>query len=177
MGAYTITTIKRLTATKGDLVRPACTLTLMLAASGSCLAQSSLDLYGTVDASLRGREALGGGWAAPLRLEGGIKADTGAQAKSGRLFERQAWTGLETPYGTVMAGRQPPLLSDALIPVDRLGKRYASFNPNINVAGLSTTAYAEADYTTWRGNAAGATAGIANARHGSGLTLGLMQKF
>lgn len=155
-------------------MRPACTLTLMLAASGSCLAQTSLDLYGTVDASLRstsglgaanaptpsgqtsaissgvdntsrwglrGREALGGGWAALLRLEGGINADTGAQAKGDRLFDRQAWTGLETPYGAVMAGRQPTLLSDALIPVDPLGKRYASFNPNINVAGLSNTAF------------------------------------
>jgi hypothetical protein len=40
-----------------------------------------------------------------------------------------------------------------------------------------TTAYAEADYTTWRGDAAGLTGTRANNRHGSGVTLGLMQKF
>jgi hypothetical protein len=36
-----------------------------------------------------------------------------------------------------------------------------------------TTAYVEADYTVWRGDAAGRL----NDRHGTGLTLGLMQKF
>jgi hypothetical protein len=40
-----------------------------------------------------------------------------------------------------------------------------------------TTAYAEADYTTWRGDAAGLTGTSPNDRHSSGLTLGLMQKF
>nr|WP_260048717.1 porin [Pseudoduganella aquatica] len=89
----------------------------------------------------KGKETLGGGWAALLRLEGGINADTGASAKSDRLFDRLAWVGLESPYGTLAAGRQTNLLSDALIPVDPLGKRYASFNPNINVAGLSNTAF------------------------------------
>ncbi|NVM74487.1 putative porin [Duganella sp. SG902] len=90
---------------------------------------------------LRGREALGGGWAALVRLEGGVNADTGASAKSDRLFDRQAWAGLETPYGTLAAGRQTNLLSDALISVDPLGKRDASFNPNVNIAGLSNTAF------------------------------------
>ena len=90
---------------------------------------------------LRGREALGDGWAALVRLEGGINADTGASAKSDRLFDRLAWAGLDTPYGTLAAGRQTNLLSDALISVDPLGKRDASFNPNVNVAGLSNTAF------------------------------------
>jgi hypothetical protein len=40
-----------------------------------------------------------------------------------------------------------------------------------------TTAYVEADYTVWRGDAAGRTGSRPNDRHGSGLTLGLMQKF
>ncbi len=155
-------------------MRHSCTLTALLMASGHCLAQSSIDLYGIVDASVRstwdlgannaptppgrtravssgvnqtsrwglkGKEALGGGWAAVLRLEGGINADTGASAKSDRLFDRLAWVGLESPYGTVAAGRQTNLLSDALIAVDPIGKRYAAFNPNINIAGLSNTAF------------------------------------
>lgn len=154
-------------------MRHSCALTVLLAASGSCLAQGSVDLYGIVDAGLRaasglgannsptpsglaavssgidntsrwgikGQEKLGNGWTAQFRLEGGINVDTGGQAKADRLFDRQAWAGLETPYGTLAAGRQTNLLSDALIPVDPIGKRYASFNPNINVAGLSNTVY------------------------------------
>lgn len=155
-------------------MRHSCAFTVLLAASASCLAQGSVDLYGIIDAGLRatngltasnapapagnttavnsgidqtsrwgfkGREALGNGWAAQFRLEGGINADTGSQAKGDRLFDRLAWAGLDTPYGTLAAGRQTNLLSDALIPVDPLGKRYASFNPNINVAALSNTAF------------------------------------
>jgi len=90
---------------------------------------------------IRGQEDLGGGWKAVFRLEGGMNADTGTQAKGDRLFDRLAWAGLETPYGQLAVGRQTNLISDALIPVDPIGKRDASFNPNINVAGLSNTAY------------------------------------
>lgn len=143
-------------------------------ASASCVAQTSVNLFGIADVGVRsgsglsagnapaasgsttsvasgvdytsrwgikGQEDLGGGWKAVLMLEGGINADTGASAKSDRLFDRQAWVGLASPYGTLMLGRQPSLISDALASVDPLGKRYASFNPNINVAGLSNTAY------------------------------------
>ena len=90
---------------------------------------------------IRGQESLGAGWKALLRLEGGINADTGTAAKSDRLFDRQAWVGLDSPYGTLALGRQPSLLSDALLAVDPLGKRFASFNPNINIAGLSNTKF------------------------------------
>jgi predicted porin len=155
-------------------VRHPSVLTALLIASGPCLAQSSVSLYGIVDAGvrslhglaanntplpsgattslssgvdntsrwgIRGQESLGGGWNALLRLEGGINADSGTQAKGDRLFDRQAWVGLEGPWGSVALGRQPTLLSDALLPVDPLGKRFASFNPNINVAGLSNTKF------------------------------------
>lgn len=90
---------------------------------------------------IKGREALAGGWSAVFRLEGGFNADTGTQAKGDRLFDRQAWAGLDSPYGQLALGRQPNLLSDALVTVDPLGKRFAGFNPNINVAGLSNTAF------------------------------------
>lgn len=149
-------------------------LTALLVSSGTCLAQSSIDLYGIVDAGVRttsglgagnaptpsghttavgsgidntsrwgikGQESLGGGWKALLDLEGGINVDTGTSAKSDRLFDRDAWVGLASPFGTLAAGRQPNLLSDALLPVDPLGKRFASFNPNVNVAGLSNTKF------------------------------------
>jgi predicted porin len=155
-------------------VRHVCTFAALLMGSAACPAQTGINLYGIVDAGLRGtsglgannapsapgpttavssginetsrwglrgREELGGGWATLLRLEGGLNADTGATAKSDRLFDRLAWLGLETPYGTLAAGRQTNLLSDALIPVDPLAKRDASFNPNVNIAGLSNTAF------------------------------------
>ena len=155
-------------------MRHSCAFTALLVASGTCLAQTSVNLYGIVDVGLRaadglgannaptasghttavnsgidntsrwgikGQEALGGGWKAVFRLEGGINADTGAQAKSDRLFDRLAWAGLDTPYGQLSLGRQPNLLSDALVAVDPLGKRFAAFNPNVNVAGLSNTAF------------------------------------
>lgn len=100
---------------------------------------------------IRGQESLGGGWKAVYRLESGINADTGAQAKSDRLFDRQAWAGLESPYGTLALGRQPNLISDALLPVDPIGKRFASFNPNINIAGLSNTKFGTHAFETQYG--------------------------
>lgn len=149
-------------------------LTALLISSGTCFAQTSVDLYGIVDVGLRstdglnagnaptppghtaavssgidntsrwgikGQESLGGGWKALFRLEGGINVDTGTSAKSDRLFDRLAFAGLDSPYGQLTAGRQTNLLSDALITVDPLGKRFASFNPNVNVAGLSNTKF------------------------------------
>jgi predicted porin len=158
----------------GDNVRQSCVLTVLLAASGPCLAQTSVEPYGIIDVGLRsqdglsannipalpgytnsvssgvdntsrwgikGQESLGGGWHALFRLEGGINADTGTSAKGDRLFDRMSWVGLDSPYGTVAVGRQANLISDALLPVDPLGKRFASFNPNVNVAGLSNTKF------------------------------------
>ena len=143
-------------------MRHLCFFTALLLPGAACVGQTSVDLYGIADVGLRagteptsvasgvdstsrwgikGRESLGGGWQALFRLEGGINADTGASAKRDRLFDRQAWAGLDSPYGLLAFGRQPNLISDALVPVDPLGKRDASFNPNINVAGLSNTAF------------------------------------
>ncbi|MGX9734071.1 porin [Janthinobacterium aestuarii] len=90
---------------------------------------------------LRGHEDLGGGWQALYRLEGGLNLDTGSAAKSDKLFDRQAWVGLKSPLGSVTLGRQATLLADAIAPVDPLGIRYASFNPNVNITGLSNTAF------------------------------------
>jgi predicted porin len=156
----------------------------LLVSSGACLAQSSVDLYGTADVGLRvtsglsgnnaptppghmtavssgidntslwgikGQESLAAGWKALFRLEGGINMDTGAAAKSDRLFDRQAWVGLDSSYGTLALGRQANLISDALVPVDPIGKRFAGFNPNINVAGLSNTAFGTHAFKTQYG--------------------------
>ncbi len=165
-------------------MRHSSVLTALLIASTPCLAQSGVNLYGTIDASLRssnglsssntplsngnatsvgsgvdntsvwgirGQESLGDGWKAVFRLEGGINVDTGAQAKSDRLFDRIALVGLESPYGGLALGRQPTLISDALLTVDPLGKRFASFNPNINITGLSNTKFGTHAFETQYG--------------------------
>ncbi|GAA5233781.1 porin [Verticiella sediminum] len=55
---------------------------------------------------LRGTEDLGNGYAAIFTLENGFSLGNGAARQSGRLFGRQAFAGLRTPYGTLTMGRQ-----------------------------------------------------------------------
>jgi predicted porin len=55
---------------------------------------------------LRGAEALGAGLRAVFTLEAGFNPDDGALSNGGRPWGRQAWVGLESPLGTVQAGRQ-----------------------------------------------------------------------
>ncbi len=55
---------------------------------------------------VRGAEALGGGYEARFTVELGANADTGTAADSSRLFDRQAWVGVNTPVGEFRAGRQ-----------------------------------------------------------------------
>ncbi len=113
-----------------------------LALSGHANAQSSITLYGLMDAGvtytnnvttssghgattqlssgvsqgdrwgLMGREDLGGGVHAIFRLESGFQLSNGALASSGTLFGREASVGLEGPLGTVKIGRQYDLIGD-----------------------------------------------------------------
>lgn len=108
----------------------------VLAASGAAMAQSSVTLYGIADAfvgssktevgnapsqrqttlstsgvngsrwGLKGSEDLGGGMKAIFTLESGFNLDTGAQKTPGSLFDRQAYVGLQSGFGTVSVGRQ-----------------------------------------------------------------------
>lgn len=107
----------------------------VLAASGAAMAQSSVTLYGIADAfvgstetqiagigqrqtnvstsgvngsrwGLKGSEDLGGGMKAIFTLESGFNLDTGAQKTAGSLFDRQAYVGLQSGFGTVSVGRQ-----------------------------------------------------------------------
>jgi general bacterial porin, GBP family len=54
---------------------------------------------------LRGSESLGGGMSAIFALEGGFNVDSGTLGQGGRLFGRQAYAGLSSNLGTVVAGR------------------------------------------------------------------------
>ena len=90
-------------------------------------AQSSVTLYGTVDAAVehlsnaptggitrmpgltggsapsrlgfRGSEDLGGGLRAIFTLEQGISVDNGTLNQGGRAFGRQAFVGISAPWG------------------------------------------------------------------------------
>lgn len=101
------------------------------AISLGAMAQSSVTIYGVVDAAItrtdngsttattldsgkqsgsrigfKGTEDLGGGLSAIFNMENGFNVDTGAQADATRLFNRQAWVGWSGGFGTVKAGRQ-----------------------------------------------------------------------
>ena len=101
----------------------------VLAASGAAMAQSSVTLYGVVDAGiaredngsatttrmdtgnlngnrwgLKGSEDLGGGLKAIFTIESGFSLDTGAGSTV--LFNRQSWVGVQSGFGTVKLGRQ-----------------------------------------------------------------------
>lgn len=119
----------------------------LLCAAGLCAggahAQSSVALYGLVDAGVtyvsrvadasgstggqwsmhpgamqasrigvRGSEDLGGGLRALFVFEGGINVDTGASAQGGLAWGRRSVVGVEGPWGTLLAGRQPDFLDD-----------------------------------------------------------------
>jgi predicted porin len=104
----------------------------LLSLAGAAHAQSSVTLYGVVDSGLTfisnakgghlyqmnsgtenpnrwgltGREDLGAGLATIFTIEGGFNIANGTLGQNGTEFGRQAFVGLDTPYGTVTAGRQ-----------------------------------------------------------------------
>ncbi|MCM2295434.1 porin [Rhodoferax sp.] len=108
----------------------------VLAASGAAMAQSSVTLYGRLDASigrtttestgaakvsqtvvdasnlnttfwgLKGTEDLGGGLTANFKLESNFNIDSGAIGSGSTLFERTATVGFAGGFGAVNLGRQ-----------------------------------------------------------------------
>lgn len=114
----------------------------------AAMAQSSVTLYGIVDTGveflthsnaqgdsivrvpkitgtipsrwgIRGREDLGSGYAAIFTLENGFNLGSGSVNQGGRMFGRQAFVGIDSPYGQFTFGRQytmtNPVGSDANI--------------------------------------------------------------
>ncbi|MEM5384488.1 porin [Paraburkholderia phymatum] len=110
-------------------------------------AQSSVTLYGTLDAGLtytsnvdghaqwalgsgsvdenrfglRGVEDLGGGLKTIFTLEQGFNLNIGSQAQTGRMFSRQAFVGLSSQAGTVTLGRQYDAMQDFVAPLTATG--------------------------------------------------------
>jgi predicted porin len=110
-------------------------------------AQSSVTLYGLLDAGvtytsnvnggkqfavtsgnidqslfgLRGVEDLGGGLKAIFTLESGFNVGNGKYANDGSMFNRQSYVGLSSQYGTVTLGRQFDAVQDYLAPLTATG--------------------------------------------------------
>ncbi|MGU7779069.1 porin [Burkholderia sp. PU8-34] len=146
---------------------------LAAAAVPSARAQSSVTLYGVVDAGilytsksvnpatgqnaghqfsmitggmtpslfgLKGVEDLGGGMKAIFALESGIDVSNGGFADSnGNLFGRQAWVGIDSPYGTMKAGVQLSPFVLSLISTDARGVSYFGSGVPIYVGGVLVT--------------------------------------
>jgi predicted porin len=70
---------------------------------------------------LRGNEDLGGGYSAVFTLESGFNTRAGDSGQGGRLFGRQAFVGIKSPYGTVSFGRQYTMTYLALMGADLIG--------------------------------------------------------
>ncbi|MFM0035833.1 porin [Paraburkholderia strydomiana] len=111
--------------------RTSAALAVFAAHAVTAHAQSSLTLYGALDTSieitnpgagyvarmdsgayrgsrfgLRGAEDIGNGVKILFDLENGFNSGNGSLAVADTIFNRQAWIGASTPYGTVRVGRQ-----------------------------------------------------------------------
>ncbi|WP_407972158.1 porin [Burkholderia pyrrocinia] len=143
--------------------------TLIVAAAAASFAtvahaQSSVTLYGVLDAGityqsnvagksqwsmgsgidqsrfgLRGSEDLGGGLKAIFTLESGFGIGNGKLGNNGGMFNRQAFVGLSSQYGTVTLGKQYDATQDYLAPLTATGSWGGTYfaHPG-NVDRLST---------------------------------------
>ncbi|WP_414448049.1 porin [Burkholderia sp. 22PA0099] len=138
-----------------------------LVVSATASAQSSVTLYGSLDAGvayisnvaghakweeeqgntqpdrwgLTGTEDLGSGWRAVFKLENGFYTNTGSFAKAGTLFNRQAYVGLsQNRVGTLTLGHQTPFNFDVLGPFSTAyqGQSWFAFHPG-NIDELADT--------------------------------------
>jgi predicted porin len=135
--------------------------------SSTAFAQSSVTLYGSLDAGFgyvsnlhgssayiaeqgtmqadrfgfQGVEDIGAGRSVVFRLESGFVTTTGASASSTTFFNRQAYVGLSDPlFGTVTLGRQTDWNFDWLgsVSTGQLLGDFSAFHPG-NLDGLGST--------------------------------------
>jgi predicted porin len=70
---------------------------------------------------IRGTEDLGNEYKAVFVLESGFNVGKGDMGQGGRLFGRQSWVGIDSPYGTVSFGRQYTMTYFAYADADVIG--------------------------------------------------------
>ena len=164
--------------------------------SAGARAQSSVTIYGIIDDGLtwssnqggksalqmqssisqgnrwglKGVEDLGGGLKAIFQLENGFYTNTGAFAKSGVLFNRQAFVGLSSDkIGTLTFGHQTPFSFDVLGPLSTgyLAASWYAFHPG-NIDSLADTGVVPFDNSakfrsaSFNGFSVGAMMGLGN---------------
>lgn len=143
------------------------TLAVLAAATGVAQAQSSVVIYGTVDAGFvserggvngnvnkldsgvasasrlgfKGTEDLGSGLSALFLLESGFSVDNGQQDVAGSIFNRQAYVGLSSKTtGTLTLGRQYTPWYNTLSKVaDPFAAGYAGTAKNLFPANTRTS--------------------------------------
>jgi len=143
------------------------TLAVLAAATGVAQAQSSVVIYGTVDAGFvserggvngnvnkldsgiasasrlgfKGTEDLGSGLSALFLLESGFSVDNGQQDVAGSLFNRQAYVGLSSKTtGTLTLGRQYTPIYNTLAKVaDPFAVGYAGSAKNLFPSNTRTS--------------------------------------
>lgn len=81
-------------------------LNFMHSSSGRSLTALQDGAYLRTRVGLKGEKDVGTGLKVKFQLEQGLNDTTGAQADTTRLFDRQAWVGIETQVGEFRAGRQ-----------------------------------------------------------------------
>jgi predicted porin len=169
------TTIRRHTMKK--LVARACILAAFPTVALAQATGSAITIYGNVDSyigyihsntgahitgindgailrsrlGVRGSEVLAPGYEAKFNLELGFNSDTGTLVDPSRLFERQAWVGVGTPFGEVRIGRQNTdifLIGGAIDYTDR-----TTFGSIINTFGVPSRFDNDISYKTprWHG--------------------------
>lgn len=139
-------------------------LAVLGSVAGFAQAQSSVSVYGVVDASLvkdkgvsaamvsgavsgsrlgfKGTEDLGGGLKANFLLEHGFNVDTGTQAAAGKSFNRQSYVGLSGGFGELKLGNVYTAYDDIS----------GSTNPVFDSALSPTAVWASTGYTSNPGN-------------------------
>lgn len=158
-----------------------------LLVSGVASAQSTLTLYGIADMALvlergtpkgsnvkldsgvgypsrwglRGIEDLGGGYHAKFVMESWVNMSTGAMV--GDLFGRQAYVGMDGPFGSVTMGRQYTPFMTANLVADPFGTTFAGASLNIVATQLrmsNAVKYATPLYNGFSGEFAYAFGGV-----------------
>lgn len=167
-------------------------LTILGTFAGTTSAQSSVTIYGIIDASIasidnggagratrldtgnnaasrigfKGVEDLGNGLKAEFLLENGFDADDGEQAGGGGAggFSRLAYVGLNGGFGTVRLGRQNSQIKEALGPIDPFGSSGITNSVNYyNGGGIPERV---SNQITWNSNNYGGFSGRVGYRFG-----------
>ncbi|MDC8759040.1 porin [Janthinobacterium fluminis] len=136
-------------------------LAVLASFAGAASAQSSVTVYGVLDAGVtremggaagsvtklatgvqsgnrlgfKGTEDLGGGLKANFQIENGFDLDTGKTRQGDRLFGRQAFVGLSGAFGAVNLGRQYNPIFISIDSIDPFGTGLPGRIDNLMVAG------------------------------------------